>query len=148
MTYLAFTIDDRRYALPAADVFTVVPAAPLRAIDGTPAWVAGVLPFFEHLVPVIDLCQLQARRSSRRAFSTRIVVAKYQRGGGEERPLGLLAEQVSDVLDVADTAWRDPGLSLPDTPWLGPLAEVDGDLVQRIRVTDLLPEAVRERLFP
>jgi chemotaxis-related protein WspB len=148
MTVLVFSVDGRRYALDAADVIAVVPNAPLRLIDAAPPWVAGILRFSDQLVPVVDLCQLQAARSSRRAFSTRIVLVRYPRPAGDARTLGLLAEGVTDVADIDPGQWRDSGLATPDTPWLGPLAELGEGLVQRIAIQDLLPPAVRERLFP
>lgn len=148
MTFLAFTVDDQRFALPAADVITVVPAAPLRTMDGTPDWVAGVMPFFDRMLPVIDVSRLHAARAARRAFGTRIVVVRYPRAAGDARPLGLLAERVTDVLEVEPDQWRESGLATPDTPWLGPLARVGDELVQRVALSDLLPEGVRDRLFP
>ena len=148
MAFLVFSVDDRRYALDAADVIAVVPNGPLRPIDAAPPWVAGILGFSDQLVPVVDLCQLQVGRSSRRAFSTRIVLVRYARPAGDERTLGMRAEGVTDVIDVAPGQWRDSGLATPDTPWLGPLAEMGERLVQRIAIQDLLPPAVRERLFP
>lgn len=148
MTFLSFTVDDRRFALPATEVISVVPFAPLRQIDGTPAWVAGVLPFFDRLVPVIDLSQLQAARRSRRAYATRIIVVSYPAASGDARPLGLLAEHVTDVLDLAPDRWRAPGIATPETPWLGPLANAAGTWVQQVAVAELLPGAVRDRLFP
>jgi chemotaxis-related protein WspB len=148
MTFLAFSVDDRRFALPAADVVTIVPAAALRAIDAAPAWVAGLLPVGADLVPVIDLCRLHAGRAARHAFTTRIILLRYLRPDGASRVLGLLAEGVADVAEVEPGQWHDAGLARPDTPWLGPLAMVGGALIQRIAIADLLPQAVRDRLFP
>ncbi len=149
MTHLVFSIDERRFALPATEVVAVVPVTPLRAIDGTPAWVAGLLAHLGTLVPVVDLCWLHAGRPARPAFASRIVIARYPRPGGGERHLGLLAEHVTDVAQLAPDAWQDPGLAMPDTPWLGPVADLGGGvLAQRVSVPDLLPQDVRDRLFP
>lgn len=148
MTFLLFSVDERRFALPATEVVSVVAALPLRAIDAAPAWVTGLLSWSGDLVPVVDLCRLHAGRPARRAFTTRIVLVRYVRPGGDARVLGLLAEGVNEVADVGPGQWRDAGLALPETPWLGPLASVGDGLVQRIVIADLLPQAVRDRLFP
>lgn len=149
MTFLVFSINGRRFAIPASDVVTVVPMVPLREIDGTPDWVAGVLPFFGDVVPVLDVCRLHVARASRRAFASRIMLVRYPTAGGDVRTLGLLAEGVTDIADVAADAWRAVGFATPETPWLGPVADVGGGvLAQRIAVSDLLPPDVRERLFP
>jgi chemotaxis-related protein WspB len=146
MTFLIFSIDDRRFALSTDDVVTVVPAGPLQRLDGAPPWVAGVLPALEDLVPVVDICQLQAGRPARRAYSTRVVLVRYPRAAADVRTLGILAEGVTDVADVAPGG--EPGVRLPDTPWLGPLADVGSGLAQRVTIADLVPASARERLFP
>jgi chemotaxis-related protein WspB len=148
MTFLSFSIDGRRFALPAADIISVVPAAPLRGIDGAPSWVAGILDYFGDMVPVIDLCALQVARPCRPAFGTRIVIVRYPVRAGVSRPLGLRAEGVTEVLDLEQDQWRETGLATPETPWLGPLAQARAGTVQRITVADLLPDEVRQRLFP
>jgi chemotaxis-related protein WspB len=148
MTFVAFSIDDRGFALPATDVVAVVPAAPLRGIDGAPAWVAGILSWFDEMVPVVDLCALQAGRPCRKAFSTRIVIVRYPAHPGIVRPLGLLAERVTDAIEVDSGRWQEIGLATPETPWLGPMTQGADGAVQRVTVSALLPDEVRARLFP
>jgi chemotaxis-related protein WspB len=149
MIYVALAVDDRRFAVLADSVIGVVPSVPLRPIDATPPWVAGVFTHGDHIVPVVDLCQLHAQHPCRRAFSTRILLVHYPAASGEDRTLGLQAERVTEAVSIAKERWRPSGIATPEAPWLGPLAEMpDGTFLQLVTPTDLLPASVRQRLFP
>jgi chemotaxis protein methyltransferase WspC len=43
------------------------------------------------------------------------VLVRYTRAEDDARVLGVMAEDVTDVLDVAPGQWREPGLGMPET---------------------------------
>ena len=146
--YLLFSLGIERYALPACEVVAVLPRVPVKTLPGAPAWVAGVFAFRGELVPVLDLCQLSLGAPAVARTSTRTVVVHYPSADGRSRPLGLILEQAGDTLRCEPHAFRDYGLTDPDSPYLGPVLETDAGLVQRIRIEALVPEAVQALLFP
>ena len=148
MMLLSFAVGGERYGIEIRGVRAVMPLAPLRPLDLAPAWAVGVLEIFDRLVPVVDLSRLHGEGSSRRAYSTRVVLVDYAVPGGSPRMLGLVAEEMTDVVDVDAADFRDSGVVQTEAPWLGPLAPDDtGTLLQVVDVERLLPEDVRSRLF-
>jgi chemotaxis-related protein WspB len=125
----------------------IVPALPLRAVPGTPPAVVGVFAFRNQVTPVIDLAQLALGQPARPAMSSRYVVTRFPLAGGTERFLALLAERVNEVCDVPDDRLRPPGVRSPGAPFLGPVADTPGGLVQTVTLAQLLPPELQALLF-
>ncbi|HEY2347314.1 MAG TPA: chemotaxis protein CheW [Xanthomonadaceae bacterium] len=142
MLALAFRAGDLRLALPTAAVIKVLTRRALRPLALAPEGVIGLLPFRGTLTPVVDLCRLLLGRDCAPLRSSRIVVVALPAPSGQ-RLLGLLAEDVLDLLPVAATV---PGLRLPDVPWLGEYVADQPDLPQLLDPAALLPERL-EALF-
>jgi purine-binding chemotaxis protein CheW len=53
--YLLFTLDDRRFALPVAQVREAVPAVAVTPLAGAPGVVEGVIDVHGTIAPVLDL---------------------------------------------------------------------------------------------
>jgi chemotaxis-related protein WspB len=98
-------------------------------------------------VPVVDLGVLHGGTPSRAAYASRVVVVHYPTPSGEHRPLGLLAEQVTDVVTLDERDLSSSGVSMPETPWLGAMAPAGGGPIQLVHVADLLNGEARARLF-
>ena len=142
MLALAFRAGDLRLALPTAAVVEVSPRRALRPLALAPVGVIGLLPFRGTLTPVVDLCRLVLGREAAPRRSSRIIVVTLPAGEGQ-RLLGLLAEDVLDLLPVRSTV---PGLRLPGTPWLGEHLADQPDLPQLLDPAALLPVEL-EALF-
>ncbi|KFN48345.1 chemotaxis protein CheW [Arenimonas composti] len=137
MLALCFSIGELRLALPGRCVVEVLPRHVLRPVALAPAAVTGLLPFRGALVPVVDLCRLVLQRDARPVHSSRIVIVSVAEQTGGARLVGLLAEDVLDLVPAGETV---PGLQLADAPWLGAhLAEPPG-LPQLLDPSRLLPD--------
>lgn len=145
MKVLVFYIGAERYGLRLAAIAQVLPAAALKALPLTPAYVAGLLDLHGVPVPVIDLAQLAGMAPSALCFDTRIVVADYAAGDGSVRALGLLAERVQGVEQIEPAALADGGVR--GAPFLGQVA-TGGAMLQLVEIEHLLPADVRALLFP
>jgi chemotaxis-related protein WspB len=66
---------------------------------------------------------------------------------GAEHTLGLMAENVTDTIECDPDEFSPPGISSPETPYLGEIATLKDRIVQRIEVDALLPKNVRDTLF-
>ncbi|HTA64152.1 MAG TPA: chemotaxis protein CheW [Xanthomonadaceae bacterium] len=142
MLALAFRAGELRLALPTTAVIKVLPRRALRALALAPDGVIGLLPFRGTLTPVVDLCQLLLGRECAPLRSSRIIVMTLP-GNAGSRLLGLLAEDVLDLLPVTATV---PGLRLPNVPWLSEYVADQPDLPQLLDPAALLPERL-EALF-
>lgn len=138
MLALSFRAGHAHLALPARDIVEVLPRVPMRQPTLAPPAVVGLLPFRGSLMPVVDLCLLVAGRAAALQLGTRIIVVRIG-GDATARLLGLLAEDVSELVEAAATT---PGLTLPEHPWLGPHLSDRAGLPQLVAPAELLPEAL------
>lgn len=146
---VAFSIGGTRYGVGITEVLAVVPRVEARRLDGTPAWVDGLMSVSSGLVPVIDLVQLHTGSPARRAFSTRVILVRYPVPGGGARPLGLVAEQVTEVARLEAESLQPAGVRQPGAPWAGDVGRLSsGGFVQCVTVSALLTDEVRAVLFP
>ncbi len=146
MKVLVFHIGADRYGLRLAALARVLPVAALKALALAPPWVAGLLDLHGEPVPVIDLSRLAGVEPEQIWFDTRIVLADYQLPGGALARVGLLAEHVIGVDDIAPAALRDSGVA--GAPFLGQVASGAHGMLQLIEIDQLLTPEVRALLFP
>jgi chemotaxis-related protein WspB len=147
MIALLFDVAGQQYGLDISQVLEVVPAVRVRHLAGVPEYVAGVFRFRGAYVPVIDLSRLIGGTPAAARLSTRMVLVRYPVPGRDARILGLLAEHAAEGLDDSQGVPSPTGIAAPDAPYLGTISTSGRRTVQYVRVEQLLPEALRERLF-
>lgn len=148
MQFLLFSLGNDRYGLDTRRVVRVLPQLELKEIPQAPGWVAGLMNYRGQPVPVIDLAMLARGTPGRTSFDTRIVLVEYCRAPGIVHPLGLLAEQASDIRRFAQEDFMPPGVENTGAPYLGQVATSAGDIVQLVDVDSLLTVEVQAMLFP
>ncbi|MDC8760501.1 chemotaxis protein CheW [Janthinobacterium fluminis] len=146
MKALIFHLGADRYALPLGAVVRVLPLLQLKRLPQAPAAVAGLMDFHGTPVPVVELCVLAGLAPAPEQVDTRIVVVDYAAPDGGAHWLGLLAQQVRGVQEVAPAALRDSGVAA--APFLGQVASDAAGIVQLVELAQLLPQALRAALFP
>jgi chemotaxis-related protein WspB len=142
MLALAFRAGASPLAVAVRQVVEVLPRMPLREPTLAPPAVVGLLPYRGTLTPVVDLCQIAAGRPAARELGTRIILVEIGEGT-QRRLLGLLAEDVGELLPMRNTV---AGLRLSEAPWLGAHIAEHPDLPQLVEPAEILPEALM-RLF-
>lgn len=146
MLLLLFEIGGVRYGLDACSVLSVVADAISRPLPGAPAGVAGLLLHAGEPIPVIDVSALVTGTPAGRRLGTRIVIVPFEQGAPGAR-IGLRLERANDAVRIDADAFRDIGVTAPDAPCLGPVAELgDGEWVQKVEVAALLTPEVRASL--
>ena len=148
MLLLTFSLGSDRYAVDATRVVEILPLATTKKIPRAPEFVIGLLNYRGTPVPVIDLCQLTLGRSYSPVLSTRIVLVAYPVLGGEHKVLGLIAEKVTETFKRSADDFNASGVNLADAPYLGPVLNEQGGMVQIVEVNALLPTDVQAMLFP
>ncbi|MFC4277643.1 chemotaxis protein CheW [Achromobacter aloeverae] len=145
--FLRFAIGADVYVLDTREILQVLPLAPCKRVPGMPAWVAGLGMYRGRTLPVIDVTALATGRAAARLTSTRVVVADSPAPGGARAPLGLILEQATETAHYDPSAFMPSGLDHRDAPYLGPVLDSGGVLLQWVRVEELVPAGIRERLF-
>ncbi len=140
MLTLVFRAGNAELALAVRHIVEVLPRMPLREPTLAPAAVVGLLPFRGTLTPVVDLCLLVSGKPAARQLGTRIIVVALG-AEGARRMVGLMAEDVSELIDSVDTA---RGLRLPEHAWLGDHLSDQPGLPQLVEPAELLPQALAD----
>lgn len=136
-----------RFALDASKVQEVIPVVSMKKIPTAPEWVAGVMRYRGHVVPVIDLCSLNLGKISERLLSTRIILMRFTAHDKTEHLLGLLAEKVTETLRREVEDFNPTGVQTPDAPHLGGITHDQKGMLQWLDTDQLLPEKVQKLLF-
>jgi chemotaxis-related protein WspB len=146
MLLLLFQAADRTFGLDASYILEVTPVPEFRPAPQAPAYIAGLINYRGRTIPVLDLTHLMEGRSSRPAFSTRLLLTRYE-PGGPGAVLGLVAERAVETLSCSDSDFVEAGISIPDTPYLGRAAILNGRIVQQLSLEEALGEQARALLF-
>ena len=147
MLFLLIQLGKDRYALAASEVVEVLPLLHLKKIPRAPPGVAGAFNHRGAPVPVVDLSELTTGTPSRQRLGTRIILVNFPLESGSRRILGLIAENATGTVRLEPTDFLNVGVTVAETPYLGPVAKDERGLIQWIEVTKLLPEPVRGVLF-
>jgi chemotaxis-related protein WspB len=147
MLFLLFQIGEDRYALEARQVLEVLPLVRFKRIPRAPSSVAGIFDYHGTSMPLIDLTDLALGKPSPAKMSTRIILTNYVLESGEKHLIGLLAEQVMETIERPESDFVDSGVAATDAPYLGSVAVENGRIIQRIDLSRLLPQSLREQLF-
>lgn len=138
MLFLAFQVGADRFALEAARVIEVLAMVELQKIVGAPVGTAGEFVYRGEPVPVLDLCLLTLGRASNLRLSTRVLLLRHEPQSGVQRPLGLIAEHATELVqkNLGEFTSVGDGLVAPDPRGRLRLLQLDKLLTPELR--DLL----------
>jgi len=143
---LSFALGDASYALPSKQVEEILPYVHCRALPLAPAWLTGVMVYQEHVVPVIDLCQIAEGRASSQQLGTRILLMNMP-WQDELRKVGFLVENMTQTCRTAELNFENNTLHIKESPWLGKMAYMNGTLIQLLKPEAFLNDEVCAVLF-
>lgn len=145
---LLFYVGPDRYALGCSQVVEVIPLVELRKLYHAPEYMAGLFNYRGSIVPVLDLCQLIQGSSSRSCLSTRIILVKYQQNNQNEQLIGLMAERVTDTVNVPASQLKEEGIHLENAAYLGKIIMDEKGTIQELRLDALLSQQAAAFLLP
>lgn len=148
MQFLIFHLDKDRYGLSTKRLIRVLPLLELKAMPGTPDYVAGLMNYQGEAVPVIDLCRLAYGSSCKPYFDTRILLVEHADKNGQCRMLGIVAERVAGISSIDENGFSRPGVAQNEAPYLGSVTTENNGILQLVDIDHLLPESVQAILFP
>ena len=139
---IVMAVAGQRYALSARQVIEVLPYLPSQSVALAPECVVGVINHRGRMVPIVDLCRLLVARDCPKWLASRIVVVSV--GDTAERSVGLLVEGCE--LSSANEASVQPGLNLPDSPFLGDFLVDREQMIPLLKPDQLLSAQILEVL--
>lgn len=148
MLMLLFYVGPDRYALSCSQVVEVIPLVELRKLYHAPEYMAGLFNYRGSIVPVLDLCHLIQGRWSRHCLSTRIILVNYQQPHQNSRLIGLMAERVTDTVDVLESQFKEEGIHLENAAYLGKIIMDKEGTIQQLRLESLLSKQAQAFLLP
>jgi len=148
MLMLLFYIGDDRYALAARQVVEVISLVELKKLARSPKYLAGLLNYRGKIIPVIDLCQLLSGSSYQPYLSTRIIIVNYAFHEEKLFLLGVIAERVTETLELQETELIEPDIKTSTGAYLGGILTDEQGMIQCIQVESLLSESQQRYLLP
>ena len=138
MLLLLVHIADQIYCIRATSVLEVIPRVPLQPVPYAPASLAGLLHYRGDVIPVLDLRTLLADAASAAFLSTRIVVVEST----SRRLVGLIAERLTETLEVDASAIAPAPVDVAAAPFLGGLLVHEGRVIRELLVERFDVEAI------
>lgn len=148
MLMLLFQLGNSRYAIPACEVVEIASMVELEPLPGTPDYITGLFNYRGQHVPVLDLCLLINNQTCSKLITTRMILVDFPLASGGTRTLGLLAERVTETIEIDEQDFTGTGITIPDAPFVGRAANSEQGLIQRLSITELVPVDVQSHLYP
>lgn len=145
--FLLFHIGSHRCVIDTSIVIEIIPQITLSKIPNSPDYIAGIFDLHGKIVPVLDLCQIALSRSCQKSFSTRIILINYSYMLPQKHVLGLMAERVTDTLNLSMESFCDTGVTIEEAPYFGSVARDEAGIVQLIHIDKLIPQHIHKILF-
>lgn len=147
MMLLLFTVGDERYGVDTSQVIEVLPFLKLKPIHRTPAYVAGIANCRGKLIPVLDISRIHTKKPARNLLSTRIILVKQTTSDATEHLMGILAEQVTDTLQLDASEATSLRIKEDKGNLLGEEFIINERIIQRVNINELLPSYLHQRIF-
>ncbi len=147
MLLLLFEIGNGRYALDINRIIEIVPLVKLKKIPKTPDFISGLMNYRGEGIPVIDLCQLVDSVAFEDALSTRIIVINYSIENEVDKPLGLIANNVTETVRTKLNKPPPTGVLMDKSLYEGEVTPETTDMIQWFDTKKMLPEKEITLLF-
>ncbi len=125
--YLTFSLGSELYGLEILRVSEIVGMLPVTRVPRLPEYVAGVVNLRGRIIPVVDIRLAFGLADASITERTCIIVVSVTREGGTMTTLGIIVDEVSDVLSLPDEA-------IEATPEFG--TEVDTSFIKGVGRAD------------
>lgn len=147
MQLLTFHANEERYAIKTSKIREVLPVAKLKDLPFTHSCIAGLLNYRGTAVPVVDMNILVSGKPARLLMSTRMIIFKFQVTENDERPLALLAEQATEIMQYDKSQVQDYGLNMDEAQFLGEIIYTNQGMIQLVDPEKLISDSLKGTLF-
>jgi chemotaxis-related protein WspB len=147
MLLLLFQANENIYAIDSRRVVEVIPRVALRPLPHAPAYLLGLLSYRGKVVPVVDFGILIGGDPCSPALSSRIIVTEFTSALNVTQVIGLLAEQVSRVVDGSQCQVIAQAMEMEHAPYLGEVRRSGEGLIQVVVPDKLLSSRMQQGLY-
>ncbi len=147
MLLLLFEIGNGRYALDVNQIIEIVPLVKFKKIPTTPDYVTGLMNYRGEGIPVVDLCQLIDSIPFEDALSTRIIIIKYPFKDEGDKPLALIANNVTETIRTKLSKAPPAGVLMDKSLYEGEVTPETSDMIQWFDIKKMLSEKEITVLF-
>ena len=146
MLILTMNIGKERYGINTDQVTEVIPLINLDQIPMVDKIISGIFNYRSKPAPVIDLCQFFENRTCTKNQGSRIIIIEPETDNSNSRPIGLIAERVTEVLKCNNNLISS-GIKSETTPFLGEIFKNNNDMIQLIDTRHILPVSIAKQIF-
>lgn len=147
MMFITFHVGLERYAQKVNAIIEIIPMVNLNKIPLAEKYIKGVFNYRGDPVPVIDLCELYTEKPCAEKMSTRIIIVNYEDNNEQTHILGLIAERVTDSINMDLCEFKPAGINVENAPFLTGIANDEHGLIQLVELDKILPKNVSDKLF-
>lgn len=112
MLILTFHFGNERRGIPHDRIVEVVALVDLTPVGPAPPGIAGAFNYHGRWVPTLDLSTLTGNPPSSRRWSTRIIILQPTPPDSAGRPIGLIAETATEMMQRTEKTPGPPELDL------------------------------------
>lgn len=145
---LLFQVGEDHYVIPCKRIVEVIPLVKLQKLSQAPTYVTGLLNYRGEIIPVIDLCELLTKNKHSYKFSTRIIVVNYMSEQQTPYLLGLIAEKVTETLNIQETELNYPKIPVNTPFYLGETIIAQDEMIFCLNIDSLLSESQLKAILP
>lgn len=145
---LVFSLGENLYAISARQVVEVISLVKLQKLSQSPKYIAGLLNYRGDIIPIIDLCELLTKNQYSHKFSTRIIIVNYMSDRQTPYLLGLIAEKVTETLNIQETELNRSRIPVDSPFYLGEIINAQQGMILYIQVESILSESQLKLLLP
>jgi len=98
--YLTFLTGGETFAISILDVQEIIELEQVTRVPMTPPFIRGVINLRGNVVPVVDLASRLGRDSSEVTKKSCIVLVEVQSEGSAVQTVGMLVDEVREILDI------------------------------------------------
>ncbi|GAB4254061.1 MAG: chemotaxis protein CheW [Methylomicrobium sp.] len=137
--YLTFMVGSENFAIGILDVKEIIEISSITRVPMTPDYIRGVINLRGNVVPVIDLSARLDRHVSDITKRSCIVLVEVE-AHGEAQVIGMLVDQVNEILDIPQTNIQPP----PDfgadirTDFIEAMGRVDDNFIILLAINRIL----------
>jgi chemotaxis-related protein WspB len=147
MLILTMNIGRERYGIDALLVTEVIPMIRLDQIPMVDKVIKGIFNYRGTPTPVIDLCHFFEQRDCKNNLGSRIIIIDCPQGKHSSRPIGLIAERVTETLKCTKQQLMSSGIKSANSPFLGKIYKHNNEIIQLIDSRNILPVSIAQQIF-
>jgi purine-binding chemotaxis protein CheW len=121
---VSFRLHDEVYALDILHVQEIIKVLPVTQVPLSAPWVSGVINLRGQIIPLIHLARRMGLKETGMDRNTRFMIVR-----GQTQNVGIIVDEVLEVLRLAETAQEPPPSHLSHREYLQSVSKQDRGMV-------------------